>query len=193
MTGVTATAVRQRLIRLHAEGFISRQTTRQDRGRPYHTYSLAPEGLKLLGDHHAEMAALLWREVMRISQPEIREQILAQVKQTLVERFGVRSKLESLPEKMEGICHTLAGFGFDIEYVPANERPGDEEHLLPILREYNCPYHEIAARNPSICEFEQSVFSEMLGASVELSACRLAGHRCCEFEVSQSVPGGTLR
>lgn len=188
-TGVTATAVRQRLVRLDAEGLVCRQLARQERGRPHYMYTLTSDGLKLLGDQHGEMAALLWREVMRIEQPEVKSRILTHIRQSLVERFGARSPMEPLAERMQGMCTTLAEFGFDLECLPTDS---DESaacgNALPVLREHNCPYHEIAEESPEICELEQSVFSEILGASVELSACRLHGNRCCEFQVRGTVP-----
>lgn len=189
-TGVTATAVRQRLVRLHAEGLVRRQLARQERGRPHYTYTITSEGLKLLGDQHGEMAALLWREIMLIEHPEVKRRILASVRQTLVERFGTSAQGEPLAERMQGMCHTLAEFGFDMEYLPASSATGSEDQkqtLLPVLREYNCPYHEIAEETTTICEFEQSVFAEMLGVPVELAACRLNGNRCCEFQVGSTV------
>ena len=39
-TQVTATAVRQRLVRLMAQGLIDRELTRAGRGRPSHRYGL---------------------------------------------------------------------------------------------------------------------------------------------------------
>src|SRR5437660_1626524 len=58
---------------------------------------------------------------------------------------------------------------------------------LPILRENNCPYSELADGDRGICELEQEVFQRVLGADVKLSQCCLDGHHCCEFEVSQPV------
>ncbi|WP_437223974.1 helix-turn-helix transcriptional regulator [Planctomicrobium sp. SH661] len=188
-TGVTATAVRQRLMRLQSEGLIRRQVTRQERGRPHHEYALTPEGLRVLGNDQGEMAVLLWREVMRIEQPEVKSQVLSGLKRALVERFGVQAS-GNLSQRMEGMCLNLAGFGFDVDSIQDSdfhEEEGKSTRRLPVLREHNCPYHEIAQEDPSFCEFERSVFSEILQAPVELSACRLDGNRCCEFQVGGAV------
>jgi len=194
VTGVTATAVRQRLLRLQSEGLVTRQIVRQERGRPHHTYALTSLGLKSLGDNQGEMAAILWQEVMRIDQPEVKNQVLTGVRDALVQRIGLRAVTGSLSERLHEMCSNLTEFGFDVECLPEASPVNTVSTIntvnletaeagLPVLREHNCPYHEIAAVDPSICEFEQSVFSELLGADVELSACRLDGHRCCEFQV----------
>ncbi|WP_417850564.1 helix-turn-helix transcriptional regulator [Thalassoglobus sp.] len=176
--GVTATAVRQKLMRFQAEGFVSRKVSRQDRGRPCHTYHLTESGLKELGDDHAEIAAILWRQLMLIENPEVRQSVLNGVQAALVERFGDFTYGTSLASRLQLLTSKMAEQGFDLEYE-AGETPSD----LLILREHNCPYHELAAEDASICDLEQSVFSELLGVPVELSSCRLDGHQCCEFQV----------
>lgn len=176
--GVTATAVRQRLLRLQSDGLVRREVFRQERGRPSHTYELTEAGLRLLGDDHAEIAAVLWREIMRIEQPEVRQAILQRVKEALVRRFGNRRNDTSLVGRLQMLSASLTEHGFDVEVDLRNV-----EHGLPILREHSCPYHELTSEDTAICDLEQSVFSELLGVPVELSSCRLDGHRCCEFQV----------
>jgi predicted ArsR family transcriptional regulator len=176
--GVTATAVRQRLLRLQSEGLIRREIFRQERGRPSHTYEVTEPGLRLLGDDHAEIAAVLWREIMRIEPPDVRQQVLEGVKEALVKRFGERQDDSSLVGRLQRLAESLTEHGFDVEVDLDNT-----EHGLPILRERSCPYHELVEEDSSICDLEQSVFSELLGVPVELSSCRVDGHRCCEFQV----------
>lgn len=196
IAGVTATAVRQRLNRFHERGWIEKRVAPQQRGRPHHTYSVTETGLKSLGSDHAEMAALLWRHVMQIESPEIKNKLLNDLKQSLVRRFGEAASDEELTVRLKRMCESLAGFGFDIESItnsvvsPSSAAPQDEEIKgageLPVLREHNCPYHEIALEDPSFCDFERAVFAEILGADVKQSMSRFDGHCCCEFEVSES-------
>lgn len=176
--GVTATAIRQKLMRFQAEGLVERKVLRQDRGRPIHTYHLTEKGLKETGDDHAEIAAILWKQVMQIENPDVRHQVLAGVKTALVERFGEVDGGDNLARRLQLLTSKMAGQGFDLEYAE-----GSEGNDLPILREHNCPYHELASEDSSICDLEQSVFSELLGVPVELSSCRLDGHQCCEFQI----------
>ena len=187
-TGVTATAIRQRLLRLQSGGVVTRGISRGNRGRPFHTYSVTDSGLKSLGDDHAEMAAILWREIQKIESEQVRGQVLAGVKQALVSRFDVPrreeaaqfSATQSLTRRAEDICSRLTEYGFDIEVAPS--APGQE---LPVLKEHNCPYFELVEEDPSFCEFEQSIFSELIGAPVALTTCRQDGSGHCEFHVGE--------
>lgn len=176
--GVTATAIRQKLLRFQSEGLVDRKVIKQERGRPCHTYHLTEAGLKEIGDDHAEIAAILWRQILQIPEQSVRNQVLGGVKAALVERFGDFTDGSSLVSRLQLLATKMADQGFDLE-VSAAESPNQ----LPILREHNCPYHELANEDSSICDLEQSVFSELLGVPVELSSCRLDGHQCCEFHV----------
>ena len=181
-TGVTTTAVRQRLMKLQNHGFVKRELAKTNRGRPNHSYQLTKEGVRSLGDDHAAMAGLLWREVLKIDQPEVRERVMEGIKQSLVDRFGQQHVSEgTLLDRMQEMTQFLSSQGFDVE-VAREQKSGD---LLPIIQEHNCPYHELAQEDSTICELEQAVYSELLGTAVELSACQLDGHRCCEFHVEQ--------
>ena len=179
-TGVTATAVRQRLLRLQSDGYVIRETVRQERGRPHHVYLLTGEGVRALGDDHAKLASLLWQEIMRIEDPKVRSTVLEGVKTSLIQRFGTPAGESTLVERMDRLCSALSEHGFDLEV----EQRDAETAALPILREHHCPYHGVAAGDPSFCDLETSVFSELIGAPVELSACQLDGHPCCEFQVA---------
>ncbi len=178
--GVTATAVRQRLGRLEALGLVSRATIHQGRGRPHHTYSVTEAGLRRLGDNYGELALVLWNELTRIEEDDVRERVLSRLRTALVERYGRVVRGDSIPERLNQLRDALVERGFDIELDS-----GPEGRRLPIMRENNCPYHELASRDSLICDLEQSVFSEVLGAHVQLSGCCRDGHPCCEFQVSE--------
>lgn len=178
---VTATAVRQRLTRLLAEGLVSRKEFRQERGRPRHEYQLTPQAVRFLGDDHAEIAAILWREIMRIGEGDVRQQTLQRVRDALITRFGTSTTESGVAGRLAQMCAMLSEHGFDVDYEVQTPAGG-----LTILREHNCPYHGIADEDNSICDMEQSVFSALLGMPVELSSCRLDGHSCCEFQVGGS-------
>ena len=173
---VTATAVRQRLVRLQGLELVTRETVRMGRGRPHHTYKLTDAGLRELGDNYAELAVVLWRELRNIENAEVRNQLVQRVRHAMVARYEPQVQSAGLGERMRQLQAAMSEQGFDVEV--------DTSRQLPILRENNCPYHELSSSDPGICELEQSVFGELLGADVELSKCCLDGHSCCEFQVT---------
>jgi len=177
--GVTPTAVRQRLVRLQGRGLIERRAVSEGRGRPYHIYELTHLGLRELGENYAELAMTLWRAVSRIESDELRQAVLADVRDELVRRYSRTVNSGDLSERFTELQESLTEQGFDVE--------AETDDDLPLLRENNCPYLELASTDSGICELEQSVFAEVLGAPVHLSKCQLEGETCCEFQVGEST------
>ena len=104
-TGVTATAVRQRLNRLMAAGLVERSTMRGSRGRPGHRYSLTEKGIRAAGTNYADLAVALWDEVRSIADPEVRRGLL----QRLVNRLGDHYKKSVRGDTIEERLRSLAG------------------------------------------------------------------------------------
>ncbi len=175
---VTATAVRQRLTRLQEQELVSRELVREGRGRPHHIYKLTETAIRELGENYADLAMILWREIFAIEDNEIRKRLLGRVKNSLTEHYSSLIGGDTLAERMEGLKLAMLQRGHDVEI--------DSTGSLPILRENNCPYHELASFDHSICELEQMVFKEVLGSDIELTQCCLDGHSCCEFEASDT-------
>ena len=178
--GVTATAVRQRLVRLFGLKLVSRELVRAGRGRPHYVYEVTPAGLRALGNNYADLAQILWREMRNIEEPAVRERFVSRVEDGLVEQFGNVAEWGRLSERMGELTSALQDRGFHVEM--------DEKGLLPILRENNCPYFELASRDSAICELEQAVFRRVLKADVKLTQCCLDGHSCCEFQAVDREP-----
>ena len=176
--GVTATAVRQRLSRLQSARLVCRQTVRSGRGRPHHTYRITEAGQRELGDNYSDLALILWRELRHIEEPAVRQRVFGRVQEALVSQYGREVDGNSLGERLQQLQAALVERGFDVEI--------DSCGALPILRENNCPYHDLASSDTHICELEQAVFGKILGAEVTLTQCCLDGHKCCEFEANHS-------
>lgn len=180
--GVTATAVRQRLNRLRGLGLIERDLERVGRGRPLHRYRVTEKALRMLGDNYSDLALILWKEFKNIDNPQIRNELRNKVRDALAARFGSVQKGETILERLQLLQSEMRERGYDLA---VEERDG-----LPILKENNCPYHELAEVDREICELEQDVFTRLLGVPIRLTSCCQDDHRCCEFEMaSQEAPG----
>lgn len=177
--GVTATAVRQRLSRLFGAGYVERELVRSGRGRPHHVYSVTPKGLRELGDNYGDLAQILWRELKNISDTDIRNQVTNRVRDALAARYSGQVRSTSLPVRFRELGAALVEQGYDVEV--------DYSNNLPILRENNCPYQDLADQDRGICEMEEEVFEQVLGVPVKLAKCCMDGHHCCQFELVQET------
>jgi DeoR family suf operon transcriptional repressor len=176
--GVTATAVRQRLQRLMADGLIERQAEIKGRGRPNHRYSLTEKGERSSGTNFADMADVLWDEIKSVADPEIRRGLLKRIAGRLASRYRNEVGGETLGERMTALAGVMGER--EIPFVV------DQTGSLPVLSALACPYPELAMRDRSVCTMEKMMLSEILGENVRLSECRLDGASCCTFTPSAS-------
>jgi predicted ArsR family transcriptional regulator len=182
--GVTATAVRQRLMRLHSLGLISKVIVPSvGRGRPQHAYSLTDAGQRELGDNYGELAVILWNVLRTVTDQPLREQIFRQMREQMARSYGKDVTGDTVVRRLEQLRKSLAERGFSVDV--------SQQDGLPVLQEHHCPYHDLAAEDATICQLEQQVFEQILGVPLELvQACR-DGHSCCEFRV-QLAPSEPL-
>lgn len=181
---ITATAVRQRLTRLMAQGYIDRVPVRAGRGRPSHRYTLTTEGRRKTGANFAELAIALWQEIRLIEDPEIRRGLLQRIARRLASAYTGRVQGNTLEEKMESLAQL-----YGERRIPFSvERSGD----LPVLTALACPYPDLAEQDRAICGMERMLFSEILGEDLRLGECRLDGDSssCCFEPVGPGLGTG---
>jgi len=176
--GVTATAVRQRLSRLMADGVIERQTERQARGRPNHRYSLTEKGEQLAGTNFGDLAVVLWEEIKAVDDPAVRRGLLKRIADRFVAKYHDGVGGETLRERMTSLARLMGERDVSFEV--------DASGQLPVLSALACPYPELAKLDRGVCTMEKLMLSEVLGESVRLSECRLDGASCCTFTPSGS-------
>ncbi len=171
---VTATAVRQRLTRLLAQGDIERTTQRASRGRPVHRYSLTEQGRRRAGANFGDLAIALWQEIREVKDAEIRRGLLARISQRLATLYAGQVVGSTLDQRMESLAEVFRQRKIPFEV--------DRSRELPLLRVTACPYPGLAEQDRSVCSMERMLFSELAGENLRLAECRLDGHSCCTFE-----------
>jgi predicted ArsR family transcriptional regulator len=177
---VTPTAVRQRLMRLMAQGYVVRTKVKAGRGRPSHRYSLTSKGARKAGANFADLAIVLWQEIGALPEGELKRVMMERISKRLAEMYAGAVHGSTVEEKME----SLAGL-FEQRSIPLRVQSQDAGPMLTVLA---CPYPDLAERDRSVCSMERNLFTEVLGADVHLDSCRLDGGNCCNFATG-SVAG----
>lgn len=175
-TAVTATAVRQRLSRLMAQGLIERESARAGRGRPSHRYSLSEKARRQIGNNYGDLAIMLWDEIRSVKDPDIRRGLFQRLASAMARFYASRVKGSTLAARMESLKELFADRRVPMEVQSKGE--------LPVLTVVDCPYPELAEKDRGICAVEKMMFAELLASPLRLSQCRLEGHSCCQFETS---------
>ena len=173
---VTPTAIRQRLSRLLAQGLIEREVERCGRGRPRHRYRLTNKGLRLTGSNFTDLALALWAQLNTIEDQEIRSELVGRVVKALAEDYAKEVRGVTVSDRMKSLAGLLSR-----RRVPFSV---DGPPLEPVLTAHACPYPDLAETDPSICNLERMLFSELLGEEVELRQCKEGGRTRCQFQPS---------
>jgi predicted ArsR family transcriptional regulator len=173
--GVSANAVRQRLVRLMSASLITRTKCGDEgRGRPCHQYLLTEDGHRTAGNNFPDLAKALWQEVQAIEDVAVRQQVMAGAVKRLVDSFDAEVKGETVEERLSSVQKF-----FDDRKIPiAVETAG----ALPVLKVLECPYPDLEDKDHQFCEIEKQLFAKVIGGPVELCQCKKDGDGCCSFE-----------
>ena len=175
--GVTRTAVHERLLRLMAEDLVERELVRGGRGRPRYQYSLSPKARKLSGNNFADLAAVLWQELLGIEDSRRRNDVIRSIASALKVVYTDAIRGTTLKARMESLRELLEKRRVRCDV----DTRGD----VPTLTLLDCPYPELAELDCTVCQMETILFSQLLGDEVALSQCRLDEHACCQFSPNQ--------
>ena len=120
---VTATAVRQRLNRLMAQGFVERSTVKSGRGRPSHRYELTSSGRRRTGENFGDLAIALWQEVREIKDPEVRRGLIERLSKRLAKLYAGQIRGSTLEEKMQSLADIFSQRRIPFEVNQVNALP----------------------------------------------------------------------
>jgi predicted ArsR family transcriptional regulator len=178
-TGVTATAVRQRLARLIRDGLIVRRAEPAGRGRPSFRYSLSAKGERTAGTNYTDLALTLWKELRAVEDPSVRRGLLQRIAERLADQYRDQVNGETPAERMESYAAIMEARGIPCDF--------DDSGELPVLTAYACPYPEVADQDRGICAMETMLFEDVFGGDLLLSECRLDGANGCLFRATVAV------
>jgi len=174
--GVTATAVRNRLTRLLESGLVERKTQGGTGGRPRHSYQASDEAHKRLGQNYADLALVLWDEMMRsVEDRKLRRFLFGRITDRMAELYRAQITGDAWEGRLVQLGTILHGHGIEAEVTSQADSP-------PILKQHSCPYFALAETDRAVCAMERKMFEKVLGRGLRLSQCRLDGHRSCDFE-----------
>lgn len=173
--GVTRTAVRQHLASLMSDGLVAVAGARPSGGRPQQLFVLTPVGKESFPRRYSWFAQLLIEAMgqehgaagLRLRLARIASAVVAQLQQRTPGLAGRRQKIEKLSEVMDEL-------GYDA-------RTGRNVGGLPTIEADNCVFHELAMKNPAVCQFDLALLSGFSGSKVELDECMARGGHVCRF------------
>jgi predicted ArsR family transcriptional regulator len=172
---ITRNAVRQHLTALESGGLIAAGPTRPTGGRPTQVYTLSTKGRELFPRHYGWLAQLIIESIreeagssaLRERLTAIGERVAAQLRQQHPAGRNRQERILKLAELMEQL-------GYNTEQTSV---------LQPnVISADNCVFHDLAQKNPDICQFDLALLSSYTESSVEHQECMAKGGNVCRFK-----------
>ncbi len=176
--GVTPSAVRMHITQLKATGAVEADKVREGVGRPYFVYSVTPEAHNLFYKDYGDLARLLLQEVAEMQEVEALQGVLRRVSDRLADLYREQVGGRELVDRVRAWAELLDERGVTVEIERSDEGF--------VVREFGCPYQNVALENRAVCEMERQVMARLLESGVKLTQCVLDGHHGCRFVVSDN-------
>ncbi|MFI5266534.1 MAG: helix-turn-helix transcriptional regulator [Chloroflexota bacterium] len=176
--GVVPVTMRSHLTALQEQGLVAGADERGHVGRPRRRFSLTRQAEALLPSRAGGLSADLLDSLQTLAGGRGVDQLLDVAASRYVTRHAAQ---------MAG-CRNLQ------EHVAAATEVLDQESGLArweeagdrfLIRDFHCPYAELARERPAICGYHTQVVTRLLGATVTLERSIARGDAHCVFAVAQ--------
>lgn len=177
---ISSVGIRQHLVILEAEGLVTHQREKLERGRPHYLYRLTDEAHSLFPTTYANFAVELMHEVAKFNGAGFINKVFRSRMQSQMQTYQQRMQGKTLPARLK----ELAIIRDEEGYMARVDENGSDYFLI----EHNCPIAAIAEAYPHVCEIELALFRQTLGAKVYREEHLMRGsHRCC-YRIPKTSP-----
>jgi predicted ArsR family transcriptional regulator len=179
--GITPVAVRQMLGRLHEDGLVGFEDSRESVGRPKRFWHLTDAGNGQFPDNHAGLTADILASVSAVFGDAGLDRLIShREKATLNQYRAALEPIDSVEAKIEHLAEIRSTEGYMAE--TKREANGDL-----ILIENHCPICVAAKACQKLCRSELDVFQAALGPNVEIKRFEhiLKGARRCAYRITE--------
>lgn len=175
--GITHVAVRRHLTSLERDGLVTSVQERLPMGRPTRVYSLTEAADSLFPKKYGALTLELLDFISEQS-PDLVDAFFAKRGNELVHRYGPEvTPGSTLAERVERLAEVQQSNGYLAEW-----EKGEDDAL--ILKEFNCPVHQVSRKFPHACEHELEFFRTVLGTDqIERVDCIAKGGQCCRYAI----------
>jgi predicted ArsR family transcriptional regulator len=173
--GITRNAVRQHLAALENDGLVAPGTTRASGGRPEQLYLLTEKGRELFPRQYSWLAQLLIESVQAQEGTEGAQKRLADMGAGVARQLRLQyPALRTRQEKVEKIAGLMADLGYRAKSTVTGNR-------IAMVEADNCVFHELALKDPAVCQFDLALLAGFTDSAVEHQECMAKGGHVCRF------------
>jgi predicted ArsR family transcriptional regulator len=172
---ITSVTVRHHITCLQKENLIaSPQLRHRDSpGRPQHVYTLTDAAIAQFPNNYQQLAAGLLQVIQERLPPDGVNVILEGVAQQMADEAHIPDI--PLAERMDMVVEYLSTRGYQAYW--------ESDAPDYILHTDNCPYHQLAKDNHSLCELDMRLVATLLGVVPRRLTHVAAGDSSCAYRI----------
>jgi predicted ArsR family transcriptional regulator len=172
---ITRTAVRQHLASLESDGLVVPGSTRPTGGRPEQLYLLSDKGTESFPRQYSWLAQLVIESVKQeAGAAGLRSRLGAMGSRVAAQLRAQHPGLASRQEKVMKLSELMEELGYRTGGVTAAAS-------APTIVADNCVFHDLALKDPDVCEFDLALLSGFTDSKVEHQECMAKGGHVCRF------------
>lgn len=173
---ITRNAVRQHVVALERAGLVTQGETRPSGGRPEQLYLLTDAGRELFPRHYSWFAQLIVESFKKVVGAEkLQERLGAMGAEVARQLRSQHSGLKSQREKVEKLSEIMEELGY-------NTRNTTVRDGAPMIEADNCIFHNLATKNPEICQFDLELLATFTDSKIDHAECMAKGGNVCRFK-----------
>jgi predicted ArsR family transcriptional regulator len=176
--GITHVAVRRHLTSLERDGLVTSVQERLPMGRPTRVYSLTESADDLFPKKYGVLT-LEVLDFMSQAEGDLVEKFFEARGKTMVEKYGAEvTEGTSLGDRVARLSEIQLANGYLADF-----EQGEGETF--VLKEFNCPVHQVSRKFPHACHHELEFFKTVLGTeNVERVECIAKGGSSCKYTIA---------
>lgn len=173
---ITRNAIRQHLAALENDGLVTQGETRPSGGRPEQLYVLTDAGKEFFPRHYSWFAQLIVESIKQESGDEgLRERMGAMGAEVARQLRQQHPSLENQPQKVEKLSEVMEQLGYNTQSTMGADG-------VPMIEADNCIFHNLAIKNPEICQFDLALMSVFTDSEIDHQECMASGGNACRFK-----------
>lgn len=173
---ITRNAIRQHLSALENDGLVMPGPTRASGGRPEQLYLLAEKGKEVFPRQYSWLAQLVIESVKQEVGSKGLQQRLAAMGASVGGQLRTQYPgLKTRQEKVQKVSELMGELGY-------NTRNVSNGTSIAMVEADNCVFHDLALKDPDICQFDLALLSSFTDSKVDHQECMAKGGNVCRFK-----------
>ncbi len=174
--GISSVAVRRHLTKLESDHLVTYKEVQRGMGRPSFVYILGEAASSFFPRGYEDLATVVLETIREMYGSTAIDAVFKMRSEYMLDLYRQRVNGNSLDERLDQVTQLREADG----YMSTWETASDGTF---ILRETNCPIIHVAEDCGSACNYDKSLFENLLNAEVIRKGHLVKGDEACLYEI----------